>query len=79
MHVGYARCSTHHQDEDRTAQREALAALGVEEGRVYTDVGLSGTNRDRPGLGEVLAALRSGDTLVVTKTRPSGSVGQGCR
>lgn len=67
MLIGYARCSTHHQDEDLTAQRHALARLGVEEDRVYVDVGLSGTNRDRPGLREALAALREGDALVVTK------------
>src|SRR5690625_5850083 len=67
MHIGYARCSTQHQDQDLTAQREGLAALGVERSRVYTDAGLSGTNRDRPGLREALAALREGDTLVVTK------------
>ncbi|MFT9774425.1 recombinase family protein [Brevibacterium casei] len=67
MQIGYARCSTQHQDQDLTAQREGLAALGVEKARVYTDAGLSGTNRDRPGLREALAALREGDTLVVTK------------
>jgi DNA invertase Pin-like site-specific DNA recombinase len=31
------------------------------------DHGLTGTNRDRPGLRQALAACRSGDTLVVTK------------
>lgn len=67
MLIGYARCSTAHQDQDLTAQRGALAALSVEADRIYTDVGLSGTNRDRPGLREALAALREGDTLVVTK------------
>lgn len=67
MKVGYGRCSTAHQDQDLTAQREGLVALGVEPDRIYTDVGLSGTNRDRPGLREALAALREGDTLVVTK------------
>src|SRR5699024_2448480 len=67
MHIGYARCSTQHQDQDLTAQREGLAAFGVEKTRIYTDAGLSGTNRDRPGLREALAALRDGDTLVVTK------------
>lgn len=35
--------------------------------RIYVDHGLTGTNRARPGLREVLAACRSGDTLVVTK------------
>lgn len=67
MLIGYARWSTAHQDQDLTAQREGLVALGVEPDRIYTDVGLSGTNRDRPGLRESLAALREGDTLVVSK------------
>lgn len=67
MKIGYARCSTAHQDQDLTAQREGLVALGVEPDRIYTDVGLSGTNRDRPGLREALAALREDDVLVVTK------------
>lgn len=31
------------------------------------DHGLTGTSRERPGLSEVLAACRAGDTLVVTK------------
>ena len=63
--VGYARCSTDQQD--LTAQRVALARLGVGEARTYVDHGLTGTNRKRPGLGSALAACRSGDTLVVTK------------
>lgn len=67
MYIGYARCSTQHQDQDLTAQRDGLMTLGVESARIYTDVGLSGTSRDRPGLREALAALRDDDTLVVTK------------
>jgi DNA invertase Pin-like site-specific DNA recombinase len=63
--VGYARCSTDKQD--LTAQREALAGLGVAEDRVYLDHGLTGTNLARPGLDQALAAVRSGDTLVVPK------------
>ena len=35
--------------------------------RIYVDHGLTGTDRDRPGLREALAACRAGDTLVVTK------------
>ena len=61
----YARCSTDQQD--LTAQRDGLAALGVAVNRVYVDHGLTGTNRERPGLREALAACREGDTLVVTK------------
>src|SRR4051812_47000581 len=63
--IGYARVSTDAQD--LTAQRDALAALGVDPARLYVDHGLTGTNRDRPGLREALAACRAGDTLVVTK------------
>jgi len=50
-----------------STQRDALAALGVSVDRTYVDHGLTGTNRERPGLREALAACRAGDTLVVTK------------
>lgn len=63
--IGYARCST--EEQDLTAQRDGLAKLGVDVERIYVDHGLTGTNRDRPGLREALAACRAGDTLVVTK------------
>ena len=59
--IGYARCSTVLQD--LTAQRQALAALGVPDDRIYLDKGLTGTSRARPGLDQALAAVRSGDTL----------------
>jgi DNA invertase Pin-like site-specific DNA recombinase len=63
--VGYARCST--DSQDLTAQRSQLTALGVAEDRIYMDKGISGTRRDRPGLDQALAAVREGDTFVVTK------------
>ena len=63
--IGYARCST--DGQDLTAQTQALNALGVDETRIYVDHGLTGRNRERPGLREALAACRCGDTLVVTK------------
>ena len=63
--IGYARVST--DDQDVTAQRDALTGLGVTGERFYVDHGLTGSNRDRPGLREALAACRDGDTLVVTK------------
>ncbi len=63
--VGYARCSTVLQD--LTAQRQALAEFGVPDDRIYLDKGLTGTSRARPGLDQALAAVRSGDTLVVPK------------
>ena len=63
--IGYARCSTDKQD--LAAQRAALERLGVPPERIYTDHGLTGTSRTRPGLDQALAAVRAGDTLVVPK------------
>ena len=63
--IGYAHCSTDRQDP--TAQRQALLELGVAEDRIYTDHGLTGATRARPGLDQALAAVREGDTLVVPK------------
>ena|SRR5215211_411981 len=54
--VGYARVST--EQQDLTDQRNGLHALGVGDDRVYVDHGLTGTNRDRPGLRLALAAYR---------------------
>ena len=65
LFIGYARVST--DEQDLTAQRDGLTALGVSAERIYVDHGLTGTHRDRPGLREALAACREGDTLVVTK------------
>ena len=63
--IGYARCSTDKQD--LAAQKAALEKLGVRPERIYTDHGLTGTNRDRPGFDQALAAARTGDALVVPK------------
>ena len=56
-----------HRRQDLDAQRQELLALGVAEDRIYTDHGLTGTTRARPGLDQALAAVREGDTLVVPK------------
>lgn len=63
--IGYARVST--DEQDLTAQIDALVRLGVSSDRIYSDHGRTGTNRDRQGLREAMAACRSGDTLVVPK------------
>ncbi|ABK01870.1 DNA invertase Pin-like site-specific DNA recombinase [Arthrobacter sp. PvP102] len=63
--VGYARVST--EQQDLTAQRDALSAMGITADRIYVDHGLTGTDRNRPGLREAMAACRDGDTFVVTK------------
>jgi len=65
LKIGYAQLST--VDQDLTVQREALAALGVDPKRICVDHGLTGTNRERPGLRQALAACHGGDMLVVTK------------
>ena len=41
--IGYARVSTYEQD--LTAQRVALERLGVDPAYIFTDHGLTGTNR----------------------------------
>ena len=65
IRIGYARCST--DEQDLAAQRIGLLELDVAEDRIYTDHGLTGTSRERPGLAQALAAVRKGDTLVVPK------------
>ncbi len=65
VRIGYARCSTDKQD--LAAQRAELARLRVADDRIYTDHGMTGTTRARPGLDQALAAVRAGDTLVVPK------------
>jgi len=63
--VGYSRVSTNEQDV--SSQRAFLIAAGVDEERIYTDVGFTGKNLQRAGLHQALAAVRDGDTLVVPK------------
>jgi DNA invertase Pin-like site-specific DNA recombinase len=63
--IGYARVST--DEQDLTVQRDALLAIGIQPDRIYVDHSLTGSNRNRPGLREALAACRAGDTFAVTK------------
>lgn len=59
--IGYARVSTYEQNLD--LQLSALKAAGCIE--VFTDHGISGASFDRPGLTDLLAALKPSDMLVV--------------
>jgi DNA invertase Pin-like site-specific DNA recombinase len=61
--VGYARCST---SQDLTAGPVARRARCPAE-RIYLDHRLTGTSRARPDLDQALAAVRDGDTFIVTK------------
>lgn len=48
--IEHARCAT--EELDPTAQRQCLERLGVAPERTYVDHGLTGSNRERPGLRE---------------------------
>ncbi|QFS90940.1 DNA-invertase hin [Mycobacterium sp. THAF192] len=60
--IGYTRVSTVAQTLDQ--QNDALTAAGVT--KVFSDV-MSGARDDRPGLAELMAYVREGDTVVVWK------------
>lgn len=59
--IGYARVSTDEQNLD--LQIQALKSAGCDV--IYTDSGISGSVRKRPGLTKALKSLRKGDKLVV--------------
>jgi len=60
--IGYARVSTDGQTLD--AQQSALMAAGAD--RVYSEK-VSGAVTDRKALAKAIAALQSGDTLLVCR------------
>ena len=67
MIYGYARVSTKGQAKDGNsleAQENALRLAGATE--IYSDA-FTGTKSHRPELDKLMAVMRSGDTLVVTK------------
>ena len=63
MKHGYARTST--DDQTTALQLAALQQAGCR--TIHEDKGVSGTISKRPALSRCLAALKSGDTLIVWK------------
>ena len=61
MRIGYARVSTVEQNLD--LQRSALKSAGCDQ--IVEDQGLSGSERNRPGLAKAINLVEKGDTLVV--------------
>jgi DNA invertase Pin-like site-specific DNA recombinase len=66
--IGYARVST--ADQNLDAQMDALRAAGCEQ--IFTDHGISGAEKDRPGFSKALQELKSGDSLCVYSLSRAG-------
>lgn len=64
MRIGYARVSTHQQQDSLSAQQQALEAYGCQ--KIYADR-ISGTSNNRPGFAAALTYAREGDSIVVTR------------
>ncbi len=62
MKIGYLRVSKHEQHE--ALQRDALQEAGCE--KYFSDV-MTGSKFERKGLEQLLAFMRSGDTVIVWK------------
>jgi DNA invertase Pin-like site-specific DNA recombinase len=62
LELGYARVSTTKQSLER--QLDSLGEVGIPEKQIYVDK-KSGATVERPGLADLLAYVRPGDTIVV--------------
>lgn len=62
MKVGYVRCSTVEQNEER--QLRMMEEQGIDRKHIYIDKA-SGKNTDRPAFHKMMDYVREGDTVVV--------------
>ncbi len=68
---GYARVST--EDQDYESQIEKLKAEGIDRKNIFHEK-MSGARGDRPQLAKLMAAIKPGDTAIVTRLdRPARS------
>jgi DNA invertase Pin-like site-specific DNA recombinase len=71
MEYGYARVSTRkakgRKEQHVDNQVERIEATGIDRRRIYVDDGVSGRKASRPEWDKLLAVLRRGDRLTVTK------------
>jgi Resolvase, N terminal domain len=70
--IGYARAST--QDQHLTGQLEALKAVSAE---VFKEK-ISGARAERPQLAKLMASLKAGDVVLVTKLDGSAARRENC-
>jgi DNA invertase Pin-like site-specific DNA recombinase len=72
----YVRTAVHSQTGDQSLARQEqacrsyAAARGWHVGEVFSDSGIAGTRRDRPGMSRLLAAVRDGVVERVLIARP---------
>lgn len=78
MEYGYARASTNEDKQDIGRQKRDLVAMGIKEHNIFWEYE-SGSHEDREKLQQLLATVKSGDTIACTEvSRLSRSTKQLC-
>ena len=78
MDYGYARASTNSDKQDIGRQKRELMAIGIKEHNIFWEYE-SGSHEDREKLQQLLATVKSGDTIACTEvSRLSRSTKQLC-
>ena len=78
MKYGYARASTNEDKQDIGRQKRELISMGIKEHNIFWEYE-SGSHEDREKLKQLLATVKSGDTIACTEvSRLSRSTKQLC-